>query len=184
MSSSTIAQPTTSKPKKKTGWMRRLQVFILIGIVAGIYLSFNGNVLSSSPGLPALIGDFSLSHVETGDKAIAEIRDIFGEDVSYSKAFTAHYKGTSGGVTVRAGEKRETADAESAINAIVAGVQKGEKKDYADLTRTAVDGRTVYSLKVKGMLYNLYQSNNKVMWVEIMEGNPNQVLANVVRAFK
>ncbi|MCL5960211.1 MAG: hypothetical protein M1358_13025 [Chloroflexi bacterium] len=186
MSSGVVAQSTAAKAKKKTGWMRYFQTLMLIGIVAGIYLSFNGNVLSSSPGLPAQIGDFSLStsHVETGDKAIAEIRGLFGEDVSYSKAYTAHYKGNSGGVTVRAGEKRETTDAEEAINTIVAGVQKGDKQDYADLSKTSVDGRTVYSLKVKGMPYSLYQSGNKVMWVEVMEGNPSQVLADVVRAFK
>lgn len=184
MSSRAIAQTTMSKPKKKPGWMRHLQLFILIGIIGGIYLSFNGNVLSSSPGLPALIGDFSLSHVETSDKAIAEIRDIFGEDVSYSKAFIAHYKGNSGGVTVRVGEKREIVDAEAAINAIIASVQKGETKDYSDLKQTTVGGRAVYSLKVKGMPYYLYQSGNKVMWVEIMEGDPNQVLADVIRVFK
>ncbi len=176
-------QTTPDKPKKKSTSMRYFQLVILVGIVAAIYLSFNGNVLSTSPELPAMIGSFTLSHVDTGDKAIGEIRGMFGEEISYSKAFIAHYDGTAGGLTIRAGEKRDVADAEGAIDAVVAGIQRGEKKGYTGLTRATVEGRTVYSLKVNGMLNNLYQSGNKVMWVEIMEGDPSRVLADVIRAF-
>lgn len=184
MSSSVIVQTTANKPKKKSGWMRYIQTVVLLGLIAGIYLSFSGNVLSTSPGLPAQIGHFTLSHVETGDEALAEIRELYGEDITYSMAFVAHYKGESGGLTVRAGEKREVGDAESAINAAVSSAQKGEKKDYRDLRRIDVEGRTAYALKVNDMAYYLYQSGNRVMWVEILEGDPNRVLADVIRAYK
>ncbi|MCL5958275.1 MAG: hypothetical protein M1358_02985 [Chloroflexi bacterium] len=182
--STAVAPQAANKTKKRSGVMRYLQLLMFLGIIAAIYISFAGNVLSTSPGLPAEVGHFSLSHVETGDAALAEIRAIYGEDISYSMAFVAHYKGESGGLTIRAGEKREISDAEGAVNAIIGGMQKGEKKDYGDLKRIDVEGRTAYALKVKGMPYYLYQYGNRVMWVDIMEGDPNLVLAEVIRAYK
>lgn len=181
--SGSIAIQAASKTRKR-GAMRYLQIAVLLGIIAAIYVSFAGNVLSTSPGVPAEIGHFTLSHVATGDKALAEIRSIFGDDISYSMAFVAHYRGKSGGVTIRAGEKRDIADAEGVVNAIISGIRKGQKRDYADLERIDIEGLTAYALKVKGMPYYLYQYGNRVMWVEIMEGDPNQVLAEVTRAYR
>lgn len=181
--SSSVAVRAGSKIKRR-GAMRYLQIAVLLGIIAAIYVSFAGNVLSTSPGVPAEIGHFTLSHVATGDKALAEVRSIFGDDISYSMAFVAHYRGESGGVTIRAGEKRDIADAEGVVDAVISGIQKGEKKDYGDLETISIEGLTAYALKVKGVPYYLYQYGNRVMWVEIMEGDPKQVLAEVTRAYR
>ncbi len=184
MSTNVILQPGVDKPKRKNNGMRFVQLALLVGIIAAIYFSFNGNVLSTTPGVPALIGEFSLSHVEVGDNALEEIRAMYGEDITYAKAYVVHYKGNSGGLTLRIGEKREVADAESAITNVVSGTEKGQKKDFSDVKRVNVGGTAVYSLKVKGMPYHLYQSGNRVMWVDIMEGDPNEVLADVIRNYK
>jgi hypothetical protein len=116
----------TSTRKKRRGPVL-FQLFIVIGFLALVWLSFGQTVLAprKQPGVPERLGPLELVSSIEGTEALAQIRRLHGTDVGLMTAVIAEYARSNERITVWIGRAESRDAAAELTRRMIEGIRKG-----------------------------------------------------------
>ncbi|MBI4285382.1 MAG: hypothetical protein HY670_05735 [Chloroflexi bacterium] len=173
-----------------------IQIFIAIGIIAVIIISFGVNVLGfkKHTGIPEMLLEMKISNHVEGQQALARVNTLHGVDIplvgaiiaDYSHDFNPYHKNDDK-VNVWIGKTKSAADATELINRMYQGIQQGKgNTPFSNARKITVEGREVFQTDGPGgqhYFYAMSAPEPRVIWLTISAGNPGAVLRESVKVF-
>lgn len=181
-----MTSSVTSKRKKRRRLVL-LRLFIVVGVLAVVWLSFGQNVLApqKQTGVPEHLGTLELIGTIEDSEAMARIGRLHGTDINLASAYIAEYVHNNERVIVWVGRAESRDAATELTSKMVDAIEKGSS-GFNNLQRLTIADHEVFQVDSPGgehFFYNSREPRERVVWLTIEAADALPILEQVVKTF-
>ena len=178
---------------KKRNRFGLIQLFIVIGLLAIVGVSFGVNVLPKKyAGVPEKLGDMKVGSVIEGPEAMAQVNRLHGTNielvsaliVEYSHDFNPYHKNDEQ-VTVWVGKTKSDELALELVGRMFDGISNGGSSGFSNPQKLSVDGHEVFQIDGPGGTHFFYPAADppRVVWLTIQSRDASTLLQEALKNF-
>lgn len=188
-----ISTPNTAPRTKKRRGLLLVQLFIVVGFLAIVGVSFGVNVLPKKyAGAPEKLGNMKIGSIIEGPAAMAQVNQLHGTDielvsvfiVEYSHDFNPYHKNDEQ-VTVWVGKTKSDELALELTERMFEGIRDGGSSGFRNPQKLSVDGYEVFQIDGPGGTHFFYPAADppRVVWLTIQSKDASTLLQEALKNF-
>ncbi len=167
--------------------MLLFQLFIVVGVLAVVWLSFGQNVLApqKQTGVPEHLGTLELISTIEGSEALAQISRLHGTDIKLVSAYIVEYANDNERVIVWVGRAESSNTGAELIKRMLQAIEKGGS-GFSNLQRLTIADHEVFRVDGPGgehFFYNSREPREAVVWLTVEAADALSILEQVVKTF-
>lgn len=182
-----IVDSSVKQVKRRRRSLGVFYLFIAIGLVVAVGLSFGLNVLAPrmQRDAPERLGNLELIGSSEGSEALAQISRLHGTDIKLVSAYIVEYANDNERVTVWVGRAESSNAGAELIKRMLQAIEKGGS-GFSNLQRLTIADHEVFRVDGPGgehFFYNSREPREAVVWLTVEAADALSILEQVVKTF-
>ncbi len=172
--------------KKKRRGLLLFQIFVVIGFLAAMWISFGQNVLApQNSAAPEQWQKLALVSTIEGDEALSSVSRLHGTEIILKSAYIAEYAGDTGRATAWVSRAVNEEEARKLLDMMVRGIARGGA-GFSNMQQKTIVNQEVFQVDGPGGAHFFYipgGQREKVIWLTVNAADVLPILETAIKIF-